>query len=326
MIPGSLRLGTAAALLALSMLGCTGASDEAAITGTVTYRERMALPPDADITVSLLDVSLADAPATTIAETTFTAGGRQVPLPFNITYQTSQITDNHAYVVRGSIRSDGALMFTTDQAYPVLTSGTPSRVDLLLVRSVSAAQPWPSSVRAGRLVLAAEALHFIPCGESAPGTLVEDGTGGDAATIIRSLAGEGDEIVVLAVLDSNRLTAVRYAAMEGPACESLLGEADLIARGNEPFWRATIAGNLLTVRTPEDSVVYAGSGWTSPAPGQWRYEAGVRTGSGVRSAVLEISEEHCIDSMSGAHHPFIATLVRDGRIDTGCAVEGRSDQ
>ncbi|MHC6802504.1 YbaY family lipoprotein, partial [Vibrio antiquarius] len=33
------------------------------ITGTVAYRERIALPPNAVVTVALEDVSLADAPA-----------------------------------------------------------------------------------------------------------------------------------------------------------------------------------------------------------------------------------------------------------------------
>lgn len=33
------------------------------ITGTVAYRERIALPPNAVVTVTLEDVSLADAPS-----------------------------------------------------------------------------------------------------------------------------------------------------------------------------------------------------------------------------------------------------------------------
>ena len=40
------------------------AAEEVAITGEVSYRERMALPPNAVLTVRLLDVSLADAPET----------------------------------------------------------------------------------------------------------------------------------------------------------------------------------------------------------------------------------------------------------------------
>ena len=39
------------------------------LRGSVSYVERIALPPDAILEVRLIDVSLADAPATTIAVT-----------------------------------------------------------------------------------------------------------------------------------------------------------------------------------------------------------------------------------------------------------------
>ena len=43
--------------------GCSLASAGGTVSGTATYRERMALPPDAVLEVKLQDVSLADAPA-----------------------------------------------------------------------------------------------------------------------------------------------------------------------------------------------------------------------------------------------------------------------
>lgn len=63
-------------VLALGVLACaTGAStpaptpaSRATVTGTVTYRERIALPPGATVTVRLQDVSRADAPAEVLAE------------------------------------------------------------------------------------------------------------------------------------------------------------------------------------------------------------------------------------------------------------------
>lgn len=41
------------------------------IQGNVTYRERIALPDDAKVTVTLEDVSLADAPAEVLSRQTF---------------------------------------------------------------------------------------------------------------------------------------------------------------------------------------------------------------------------------------------------------------
>lgn len=52
-----------------------------AVIGTVTYRPRIALPPNAVVEVSLVDVSRADAPAITLAGQSIVTGGRQVPIP-----------------------------------------------------------------------------------------------------------------------------------------------------------------------------------------------------------------------------------------------------
>ena len=96
------------------------------LNGTVTYLQRIALPPDAVLTVRLLDVSLADAPSVTLAETTTPTAGRQVPLPYSLSYDAARVEARHRYVVRAEIRGrTGALMWTTDTAYPVLTNGAP---------------------------------------------------------------------------------------------------------------------------------------------------------------------------------------------------------
>ncbi len=117
--------------------------EERSVTGTVAYRERMALPPDAEVRVQLSDVSRMDAPAPVIAETTFTAGGRQVPLPFELRYPLEKIESTHTYAVRATIRTEGSLLFTTDAMHPVITGGNPATVDLMLVRAGGAGKPGP---------------------------------------------------------------------------------------------------------------------------------------------------------------------------------------
>jgi putative lipoprotein len=102
------------------------------VTGTVSYLQRIALPTNAVIVVKLSDVSLADAPAKMIAEQTINLGQRQVPVPFELTFDPAKIDAKRAYSVSAKITVDGKLMFTTDQAYPVLTNGKPSHVDLIL--------------------------------------------------------------------------------------------------------------------------------------------------------------------------------------------------
>jgi putative lipoprotein len=102
------------------------------ISGTLTYMVRMALPPTAVIHVQLQDVSLADAPATTIAEEKITLGDHQVPIPFTLNFDPAKIDPKHTYSVSARIRVDGQLRFITDQAYRVLTQGNPSKVELIL--------------------------------------------------------------------------------------------------------------------------------------------------------------------------------------------------
>ena len=124
-------------LVAVAALGCapnqqTPPAGGGTVTGTVTYRECMALPADAEVQVLLADVSRQDAPAPTLAEATIRPDGRQVPLPFELRYDPAAIEANHTYAVRASIRSAGRLLFSTTTAYHVLTRGHPTHVDLLL--------------------------------------------------------------------------------------------------------------------------------------------------------------------------------------------------
>lgn len=110
---------TAAALaLTLSLAACAAtppAEQAVTVTGSIAYRERIALPPTAKIAVELRDVSLADAPAPLLASDSFVAAGRQVPLPFTLRVARAQLDARHHYAVSARITdADGRLMFITD--------------------------------------------------------------------------------------------------------------------------------------------------------------------------------------------------------------------
>ena len=115
---------------------------DATLSGTVTYRPRIALPPNAVLSVKLLDVSRADAPSITLAETRVGTDGAQVPLPFSLVYDSADIQPRMRYVVRAEILdAQGVLMWTTDTAYPVLTQGAPmSDVEVVLAQVTEADQ------------------------------------------------------------------------------------------------------------------------------------------------------------------------------------------
>ena len=106
------------------------------LTGTVTYLQRIALPPNAVIDVQLQDVSLQDVPATVIAAERYVAAGRQVPFPFELTYDPAGIDPKHTYAVAARITVDGKLRWINTQRYPVLTGGAPVTGVEIIVESV----------------------------------------------------------------------------------------------------------------------------------------------------------------------------------------------
>ena len=125
----------AAALVACdSEMG--GASKEptiAKIEGTVFYRERIALPPNAVVEIQLEDVSQPDAMATVMATVTLNSQSGP-PYAFSIDYNPAQIDSRMTYALRATIRVDDKLMFTT-MDYTAPFSGNPVSV---LVRRVPA--------------------------------------------------------------------------------------------------------------------------------------------------------------------------------------------
>ncbi|MDH6024064.1 YbaY family lipoprotein [Vibrio splendidus] len=104
------------------------------ISGTVSYRERIALPENAVVTVTLEDISLADAPSMVIATQEFTTDGKQVPFAFELSYDNNKIKANHRYNMRATIHVDGKLRFTTDTIKSVITDvENTQQADLRLV-------------------------------------------------------------------------------------------------------------------------------------------------------------------------------------------------
>jgi len=75
-----------------------------AVSGTVAYRERIAMPENA---LHLRDTSRADAPARVVAQQEITFGRRQVPLPFELASEPVKIDPQHTYSVSARINVDG---------------------------------------------------------------------------------------------------------------------------------------------------------------------------------------------------------------------------
>ena len=84
------------------------------ISGEVWYRERIALPPGAEVIVTLEDQSRADAPATVITDYTHIVDG-QGPYSFRLVYDPAAIDERMTYGLRARIEHDGELMFSSTE-------------------------------------------------------------------------------------------------------------------------------------------------------------------------------------------------------------------
>jgi uncharacterized lipoprotein YbaY len=129
---GGAPLATASLEITLVSPGASTVQPDASVTGVVTYTRRIALPPNAVVSVALRDVSRADAPAVTLGEQIVETEGRQVPIPFEIPYDPSAIDPTHRYAVSARITVDGELRYLNTSANLVLTYGYPSRVEVVV--------------------------------------------------------------------------------------------------------------------------------------------------------------------------------------------------
>ncbi len=117
------------------MLGLLAACQrEAVITGTVTYREKIALPGDAVVEVALQDVSRADGLPTVLRRVRLEDVG-QPPVAFRLAYDPAAIDSTRRYAVHARITAGGRLLFVSDRRDPVLTGGHGDRVQLVLART-----------------------------------------------------------------------------------------------------------------------------------------------------------------------------------------------
>lgn len=111
-------------------------ADKASLDGEVFYLQRIALPPTATLNVALQDISLADAPAVTLASQNGPVKG-QVPLPFHLTYDKAQLKPGHRYAVSARIELDGKLLFINAEQHSVMLDGSdvqPLRIKVDAVR------------------------------------------------------------------------------------------------------------------------------------------------------------------------------------------------
>jgi uncharacterized lipoprotein YbaY/heat shock protein HslJ len=141
-------------------------ADVITITGTATYMQRMAMPPEAVLTVRIEDVSFADKSSPVLVESQVVFADRQVPIPFEIHMPRGGIDAHGRYALRADISVAGQKRFVTDHEIAVLAEGAPTKFDLLLVgvKASTATEPATTSTHyRGNFVYMADAANFTDC-------------------------------------------------------------------------------------------------------------------------------------------------------------------
>ncbi len=292
------RVALAAALLATA--GAAQAQDATrAVDGTISYLQRIALSPEAEVVVEargLRDVLL--------GETRFKTEGAQVPLPFALMLPAGPSAWLHA-----SINTDGQAAWLADPVAIAAGTDAVTVPDIIMVQA--SAMPVPAWYLCGDQAISAtydgaattvtvngETLRLVPA-------VSADGA---------KFAQEWDETTYFWSKGDGALFSLR--GTEFPACTATEAPAPLYrAGGNEPFWSFRVTGDAFEFsRLGEDSV-------TGTVP-----EAVWRDGAAVwdlpdAGLTVRMSEAICRDTMTGMPFPETVSIdTPDGTL-TGCGGE-----
>jgi putative lipoprotein len=116
----------------------TAAAEIRDLHGSVGYRERVALPPEALVEVTLEDVSKMDVASVVLAQQILRPEG-QVPVTFRLAYDDNMVEERGRYAVRALIWVGDDVLWRSTQSFAALTQDAPAQVDVMVERMVQAA-------------------------------------------------------------------------------------------------------------------------------------------------------------------------------------------
>ncbi|HUS42985.1 MAG TPA: YbaY family lipoprotein [Ilumatobacteraceae bacterium] len=118
------------AVAVLMLSACGVDSDSPTVTGTVVAPPQAPsidrLPTNAVLTVTLEDVSRADAPTTILSMQEIDLADVSFPVAFELPYDLGDIADRNTYRVAARVASAGDLLMISDTVIPVITNGAPT--------------------------------------------------------------------------------------------------------------------------------------------------------------------------------------------------------
>lgn len=119
-------------------ISMNGTGEQVQISGQLIYLQRIALPPNAVATVQLRDVSLADAPAGVVAEQVIELENRQIPVPFSLRIERSELDPHRTYSVAARIESGKEQLLWITDSHHGINAGQDGNIDLGDIRLTQA--------------------------------------------------------------------------------------------------------------------------------------------------------------------------------------------
>jgi heat shock protein HslJ/uncharacterized lipoprotein YbaY len=277
-----------------------------AIKGALSYRARIALPPDSRAIVALKDVSLAD--GAVVAEQRIDLHGRQVPIAFDLVVDRAKLDDAKRYAVRGAVFVGGRPVWASD---PVMVDRTTGAVDVGTLDM--------APVRAG-----AFATVFQCGGERATIDFTPQAmrlaVGKETFEMRQAPAASGARFEAVgdpttSFWNKGRRATLVVKGNTYPECVQVDEASQTFrARGNEPGWRLDIDGERMTL------VTQSGEKRAVPVPAAQRTNAFTRYAARVDGSdvTATIFNRPCKDTMTGMPHPYAVEVVLDGKKLAGC--------
>ncbi|WP_224553408.1 YbaY family lipoprotein [Pectobacterium versatile] len=111
-----------------------------AVTGTVNIRQRIALPHNTVLTVTVSDASLADAPSKVITQRVMRTEGKQAPFQFELPYNPADIQPNARLLLSAAVAIDDRIVMVTENVLPVISNGV-NDADLVMIPVASVPLP-----------------------------------------------------------------------------------------------------------------------------------------------------------------------------------------
>ncbi len=136
-------------------------------------RQKVALPPDAVLTVTLSDASLADAPSKVLAQKAVRTEGKQSPFSFVLPFNPADVQPNARILLSAAITVNDKLVFITDTVQPVINRGG-TKADLTLVPVQQTAVPVQASGGATTTVPSTSATRESVFGSSSSNAILSE--------------------------------------------------------------------------------------------------------------------------------------------------------